>query len=402
MPELLHLIGIGYKILTPEEEALLQRVGRIFCFKGTLKVLERYPQLKKIQAKIKTLSSSRELISLIKNSAEEIAVLAGGDPLFYGIGERLIREFPLEKIKIYPDFTTLQVLCSRLKIPFYKVKTLSVHGRSFSLEDFLRAVDQNLYLFIYTDPEKNPAFLADLLDKKGLKGLILHVGERLGYPEERIITDKPQAIARATFSEPHCLLIENPDWGKLPLFGLTEGEILHARGMITKDEVRAVIVHKLNPPLRGVVWDIGAGSGSVSIELAGLSPHLEIYAIEKSQESCRLIEENCKKFLLSNVKVIYGEAPEGLFDLPKPQRVFVGGTSGKLKEILNFLEDLKDLKIMVFSFVTYENLKEALEFFKEKSHQIDLIQLQINKFSSLKDYHYFKPENPLFILKVVK
>lgn len=402
MPEMLHLIGIGYKSLTPEEEDLLQRVARIFCFKGTLRVLEKYPQLKKIQPKIETITSSQELLSLLKNSSEEIAILAGGDPLFYGIGERLLIEFPLEKIKIYPDFTTLQILCSRLKIPHYKVKTLSLHGRSFSWEDFLRAVQQNPYLFIFTDPEKNPAFLADLLDKRGFKDLILHVGERLGYPEERIITGNPEALALASFLEPNCLLIENPDWGKLPLFGLTEREILHARGMITKDEVRAIILHKLNPPLRGVIWDVGAGSGSVSMDLAGLSPYLEIYAIEKDQESCKLIEENCKKFKLSNVKVVYGEAPEVLFDLPQPQRVFVGGTSGKLKEILNFLEGLKELRIMVFSFVTLENLNEALGSFKEKSYQIDLIQLQINKFSSLKGYHYFKPENPIFILKVVR
>lgn len=402
MSKVLHILGIAYKPLTKEEEALLFRVPKIYCLKGTLKLFERYPQFEKVREKIVVFSRLHELITALKEGFEEVIVLASGDPLFCGIGETLLREFPKESIKIYPDLTTPQVLCAKVKIPFYKVKVISMHGRIFSEEEFLREVSSNPYLFIYTDPEKNPTFLALLLLEKGFENLILYVGEKLNYPDEKITSGSPKVISQKTFSEPNSLLIENPDWGRQSLLGLKEEEILHEKGMITKDPARAVILHQLEPPQRGVIWDIGAGSGSVSLELARLSPHLEIYAIEREKNCCKLIEKNCQKFFLPNVKIIEGEAPQVLKGLPFPDRVFVGGTGGKLKEILLYLEGLENLKIKVFSFVTFENLKIAIDFYREKPYKIDLLQLQTNRFSPLRDYHYLKPENPLFIFKVLR
>lgn len=402
MVKVLHILGIGYKPLTQEEEALLLKIPKIYCLKGTLKLFERYPQFEKIKEKIVLFSRVSELISVLKKELDEVIVLAGGDPLFCGIGETLLKEFPKEFIKIYPDLTTPQILCARLKIPFYKVRVISIHGRYFSEEMFLREVSLNPYLFVYTDPEKNPAFLASLLLEKGFETLTLYVGERLNYPDEKITLGGPEKISKKTFLEPCSLLIENPKWGSHPILGLREEEILHEKGMITKDSARAVILHQLEPPQKGIIWDIGAGSGSVSLELARLSPHLEIYAIEKEKNCCKIIEKNCKKFFITNVKIIEGKAPQVLKELPSPDRVFVGGTGGKLKEILLYLEGLENLKIKVFSFVTFENLNDALCFYKEKNYKLDLIQLQIHRFSSLKDYHYLKPENPLFILKVLR
>ncbi|MEZ0344929.1 MAG: precorrin-6y C5,15-methyltransferase (decarboxylating) subunit CbiE, partial [Caldimicrobium sp.] len=397
-----YLIGIGYKPLTKEEERVLEKASKIFTFKRTEEIFKGYPQHAFFKEKIKVVKGVNELLEEIEGEREDVVVLAGGDPLLFGVGEKLISYFSQEEIKIFPDLTTPQVLCSRLKIPYYKVRIYSLHGRKFQRESFLREVLQSEYLFVYTDSENNPSFIADILEREGLNELILYVGERLGYAEERIFKGHPSELVNSKFAEPNSLLIENSNWGKHIILGIKEREIFHERGMITKDEARAIILHKLEPPLRGVIWDIGAGSGSVSLELARLSPYLEIYAIEKKENYCRLIENNCKKFLINNIKVIHGEAPEAFLNLPSPDRVFVGGTSGKLKEILNFLESLKDLKISVFSFITYENLKEALEFFKDKPYELDLLQLQVNKFSSLKDYHFFKPENPLFILKVIK
>lgn len=402
MSKKIYLIGIGYKPLSKNEEQALERASKIFTFKRTEEIFKEYPQYTFFREKIKVIKRIDELLEEIKEEVGEVVVLAGGDPLLCGVGEKLISYFPQEKISIYPDLTTPQILCSRLKIPYYKVKIYSLHGRKLERESFLREILQREYLFVYTDSDNNPSFIADTLKREGQNNLILYVGERLGYPEERIFKGQPSELVNLKFAEPNSLLIENPNWGRHNVLGIRNREIFHERGMITKDEARAVILHKLEPPMRGIIWDIGAGSGSISLELARLSPHLEIYAIEKRKDFCKIIEDNCKKFLISNIKVIHGEAPEALLDLPFPERVFVGGTSHNLSTILDFLEGLKDLKIVVFSFITYENLKEALEFFKNKSYEIDLIQLQVHKFSSLSDYHFFKPENPLFILKVVR
>ncbi len=402
MSRTLYLIGIGYKPLTEEEEKALKRVTKIFTFKKTEEIFKRYPQYSLVKEKIKIVKRVDELLEEIERESGEVIILAGGDPLTFGVGEKLLSHFSKDEIKVYPDLTTPQILCSRLKIPYHKIKIYSLHGRTLKREAFLREVLQNEYLFVYTDSEKNPSYIADFLKRENLDYLTLFVGERLGYPEERILKGKPSELVNQTFREPNSLLIVNPDWGKEILLGIKERKIFHEKGMITKDEARAIIIHKLEPPLRGVIWEIGAGSGSISIELARLSPHLEIYAIEKRKDYCDFIERNCQKFLVSNIKIIHGEAPEALLNLPPPERVFVGGNSGRLIEILEFLEGLKSLKITLFSFITYENLKEALEFFKNKPYEMDLIQLQVNRFSPLKDYHLFKPENPLFILKVTK
>ncbi|MGB9761680.1 MAG: precorrin-6y C5,15-methyltransferase (decarboxylating) subunit CbiE [Caldimicrobium thiodismutans] len=400
MSKIINIIGIGYKTLSQEEERILKKVSKIVLFRTTEELFKRYPIYSEVKNKLKIVKKIEELFKEIEEERNELVLLSGGDPLFFGIGETLLKYFKEYEIKIYPDFTTPQILSSRLKIPFYKMNFYSLHGRTFKREEFLQKIAQSLYLFVYTDSKNNPSFIASFLEKEGLNHLRLYIGERLGLPEEKIIIGSPSTIKTYSFAEPNSLIIENPSWGKEPIFGLSEAGILHEKGMITKDEARAIIIHKLEPPLKGIIWDIGAGSGSISLELARLSPQLEVYAIEKEKKSLELIEENVKKFWVPNLKVVYGEAPEVLSTLPSPHRVFVGGTSGRLKEILEFLLDLEELKIIVFSFVTYENLKNTLTFFENKPYSKELIQVQINKFSTIKAYHYFKPENPLFILKV--
>jgi len=402
MAKTIHLVGIGYKPLNKETENLLKGISKIFAFKGTIKIFENYSVAKEVKNLIQVVEKLDELIQRIKEEDKEVAVLASGDPLFFGIGEKLLEVFPRDSIKVYPDLTTPQVLCSRLKIPFYKVKVFSLHGRSLNLKNFLREVSENPYLFVYTDKEQDPSFIAKLLCEEAFEGVILHIGERLQSPEERVISGSPKEFLDKVFHYPHCILIENRKWGKEPKLGFRESEILHDKGMITKDEVRAIILHKLRPPLRGVIWDIGAGSGSISLELARLSPYLEVYAIEKKEEYCKIIEKNSQRLRLPNVRVVYGEASQVLKTLPEPDRVFVGGSSGRLQEILLFLETLKKTEIFVFSFITLENLYETYNFYKEKGIEPEILQVQVNRLRPLGGFLGFKAENPIFLLVVSK
>jgi len=402
MAKTVYLIGLGYKPLSPEEKVILKKVSKIFSFKGTLKIFERYPVYKDLKKSIEVVERIEKLIEKIKSTDNEVSVLAGGDPLFFGIGERLLEVFPKDSIRIYPDLTTPQILCRSLKIPFYKVRVYSLHGRTFTKEAFLREVAENQYLFVYTDMEQNPSFIAKLLIEEGFDRVVLHIGEKLGSHKEMIFSGKPEDFFEKKFLYPNSCLIENPEWGKAALLGFRKNEIIHKNGMITKDEVRAIILHKLRPHLRGIIWDIGAGSGSISLELAKLSPHLEIYAIEKNKDYCKIIEENCKKFKIPNVKIVCEEAPEVLDRLPKPDRVFVGGSSGKLRKIFHYLEGLTKTEILVFSFITLENLYEAYNFYKEKKIEPEILQVQVNRLKSLKDFLAFKAENPIFLLVVSK
>ncbi len=404
MVKKIYLFGIGYKPLSYKEKDLLIKISKIFCFEKTFNLLNTsplYSSLKdSIKSSIRVIKKVEEIFSILEKEEEEVAILTSGDPLFFGIGEKLLKHFPSEKIEIYPDLTTPQILASRLKIPFYKLKVLSFHGRSFHREIFINEILRNPYLFVYTDSKNSPTLLSKVLKEEGFTFCKIYVAERLGTKEEKIIEGFPEEFSQFLFLEPNSIIVENLRWGEETIFGIKNGEISHKGGMITKDEIRAIIIHKLEPPLKGIIWDIGAGSGSISLELAKLSSSLEIYAIEKKPDLVTLIKENLKKFYLPNVKVIEGVAPEVLKELPEPNRVFVGGSSGRLKDLIVFLENLKKLKIIVFSFVSLENLYLALDFYQKKSYSIDLSQIQINKMKPLSSYSFLTPENPIFILKI--
>ena len=185
-------------------------------------------------------------------------------------------------------------------------------------------------------------------------------------------------------------------------FGLKESEIFHKRGMITKDEVRAVVIHKLRLPRKGVFWDIGAGSGAISVECALLNSKLKVYAIEKEPAACEIIKKNKEKFELFNLKIIKGSAPECLRELDEPDRVFIGGSGGKLKEILEFLVAFDKLKLMVLTAISLDTLYKSLHFLEIHDFKVEVSQITVNRLEKLGEQKVFKALNPIFIVKAEK
>lgn len=402
MKQRIYVLGFGYKPFTFEEEELLLRATRVYLFSSQVEPFkERYPIFQKIWPKIRVINKLEELYLELEKTQEEVVILSTGDPLFFGLGETLLKRFPPELISIYPDLSTLQVFCAKLKIPVALVKAFSLHGRDDQQERLWQEIEFHPYLFLLTDSKNSPTYIARLLCERGLTELILHVGERLNTLEEKIYSGKPKEFSQRLFKEPNCLMIENPSWGSRLLFGLKEEEIEHRNNMITKDEVRAVILHKLGLPRRGVFWDIGAGSGAVSLEAALLSPELKVFSIEKDRHSIELILKNKKKFNLHNLEVIYGEAPYALQGLPLPHRVFLGGSGGKLEENLFFLKGLTSLERIVATFVSLKNLQKAYSIL-EDSHILKVTQIQVNRGKSIGGSFYLKAENPVFILQAEK
>lgn len=400
----IHIFGIGFKYLSAKERELLKKIPKILIFHSHIKILQEDPTLyDEIKEKLSPIKNLNQLWDIVndKNLKEDIALFATGDPLFFGIADTLLKHIPKEELLIYPDLSTLQVLCARLKIPFHKVKTLSFHGRPLSEEILIANVITHPYLFLFTDSSNTPSFIAKLLYEKGLNQLKFHVGEGLGTLSEQIYSGEIKEFLELSFKEPNSLLIENPYWGEDPLLGITEEEISHLKGMITKDEVRAIVIHKLKPPKRGILWDIGAGSGSISLEIAKLSPDLRVFAIEKDLKQHQLIEENKRKFNLFNLETVMGEAPEVLSSLPLPNRVFIGGSGNKLESILQYLLNLKSLEIIVATFVSLENLQLATNLL-EGIFNLHISQVQINRLSTLNSYKYLRAQNPIFVFQAIK
>jgi precorrin-6Y C5,15-methyltransferase (decarboxylating) len=168
------------------------------------------------------------------------------------------------------------------------------------------------------------------------------VAENIGLENEKIFCGNLLEGSKHSFSLLNvlCLLVPSlPDNSSYNYrFGLTEDSIQHSRGLITKSEVRAATLHQLQLPMDGILWDIGAGSGSLSIEAARANPGLTVYAIEHKAEELENIKNNIVKFRCYNIVPVFGRAPEALDQLPKPDRVFIGGSSGSLPEIIELLD----------------------------------------------------------------
>lgn len=269
----------------------------------------------------------------------DVAVLASGDPMFFGIGRRLIEKFGRNRMKVYPELSSVQHLFSYFKVHWDDVFFLSLHGR-----DAQRATGSILShekVLLLTDginrPELTAQQLCSFLGPERSRQIHAYVGENIGMQGERFVSGHLRDVAEMKFGPLCCMLLvrKSRKISPQPVLGLTEDRIVHSRGLITKNEVRAAVLHSLALGQKSVLWDIGAGSGSVSLEASRLQQDLLVYAIEKNDDQYVNILNNIDKYGVFTMKAVKGEAPEVLENLPSPDRVFIGGSGGNLKEIIN-------------------------------------------------------------------
>ena len=281
----------------------------------------------------------------LKQSARElmqgdVVVLASGDPLFFGIGRTLLHFFGPDRIVIHPALSSMQLAFSRFKIPWDDARFISLHGREMkNLAATLLSHDK---IFLFTDRTSSPDRIAiSLLTECGRvidAEYVIHVAENIGLENEHLHTGTISAIAQQTFAPLNVMILlrtKASSASAAPSFGLREEEITHSRGLITKNEVRAASLHALRLPRQGVLWDVGAGSGSVGLEAARLFPELLVFAVEKEDEQIKNIQKNREQFQAWNLKPLQGSAPQVLADLPAPDRVFIGGSGGQLRAIID-------------------------------------------------------------------
>jgi precorrin-6Y C5,15-methyltransferase (decarboxylating) len=266
---------------------------------------------------------------------------------------------------------------------------------------------------ILTDRVNNPVVIANIL-KSSIANrqsqFTMHVCERLGYPDEKITKGTPAEIASASFSDPNVVIIirqktEVPASGegirqKSEIrFGLREDEIDHERGLITKDEVRAATLHKLRLPGRGVLWDIGAGSGSVSLEAARLCPGLRVVAVEKEQGRIDAMTTNMQRFNAGNVEIIKGSAPDALTGLPAPDRVFIGGSGGNLGDIIRLVNEKMPAGVVVINAASLDTLSDALAVLDANGFSTEVAEISVSRSKIVAGKRLMSALNPVFIIQ---
>ncbi len=337
----IELIGVSSQTLDAQQLAILEG-----CY--AVVVSRRHvPLVRSVSSLLLSMTPVTEMLDLVEESLlhGDVAVLASGDPLFFGIGKTLLQRFDPEQVVIRPALSAVQLACARFKVAWDDMALLSLHGRP--LGDIPGRVLRHAKVMLFTDTTNSPdqvaAALFDVLtacgDQEKLHGVRVRVAENLGLDDERLFEGSLEDIRTMSFGPLNMMLVEHAVQPGKSRFGLTEHEIDHSRGLITKNEVRAAALHKLCLPQEGVLWDIGGGSGSVSVEAACLNPDLSVFIVEKKPEEQENIRRNIKKFNTYNVHLVCGEAPAGLGGLPNPDRVFIGGSGSQLEEVVEHAQE---------------------------------------------------------------
>ena len=328
------------------------------------------------------------------------AVVMSGDTGFFSGTKKLL---PLLKgcdTAVLPGLSSLSYLCARLKTSYEDVRTVSLHGRQHNIVPEVRANDR---LFTLVGGERGMNDLCRALTEGGLGDVCVSVGQRLGYPEERVIRGTAAELAEGVFDPLCAALIENPHPDAVVTPGLPDEVFLRSgEGSpvvpMTKSEVRAVCLSKLRLTERSVCWDIGAGTGSVSVEMALQAKKGRVCAVERREDAAALLEQNREKFALENLHVVRGSAPDACGDLPAPTHVFIGGSAGNMREILSLLLAKNPGVRIVATAVSLESAAELTECLTAFPFaETEVVSLQTARDRRAGHYHLMTGQNPIYI-----
>lgn len=313
----------------------------------------------------------------VKKSGENWLVFASGDPLFFGIGNTLKRELPDANFVFYPVFNSLQLLAHRFGINYGEFKTVSLTGRDWHAFD-KALLHGEKRLAILTDRKNTPATIAQRMLEFGYNNYRMFYGQCLGGENERIAELSLQDASTFPFSHPNCFFLEMTE-DRIPRKGIpeTDFEILEGRPkMITKMAIRMLTLAALQLHNKKVFWDVGACTGSVSIEARLHFPDVKVVAFEKRKESLEIIKKNARKFQTPGIQLFIGDYAEmDKVNQEQPDAVFLGGYGGKMEVILNDVNaHLLHGGIIVFNSVSEQSENSFLCWARKNNYQLQIQQ----------------------------
>jgi precorrin-6Y C5,15-methyltransferase (decarboxylating) len=402
-----YIVGIGDDGKKSLSASVLDMVEEAEVLFGGERHLSFFPDVS--SQKITVKSNLSEVVDIISSNLNKkrMVVLASGDPLFYGIAKYLMNKIPKEHFEIIPNVSSMQLAFARVKESWDDAVLASIHAKP--IENLLDVVDKAKKIGIFTDDKNTPSRIADFLLKSGIGGFKAYVCENLGGEDERVTETELGDLSNMEFSPLNVLILVKKDeefkvestrsW----TIGIPDEEFFQRmphKGLITKQEVRVISLSKMNIRSRSVIWDIGAGSGSVSIESALIAKSGMVYAVEKNPEDVENVKKNIEKFEVKNVKVIHGLAPNCLDEIrDRPDSVFIGGSSRNMKEIIaKCVERLKPEGKVVINAATIENLYEATSGLKGCNLTFDVTLLSAARSKELIGLTRFDALNPVFVI----
>ncbi len=392
------LVGIGMGgggTLTREAREALERAD---CVIGAARMLEAVERFGKPACEEYRPDA---IAAFIAGHPEyrRLAVVLSGDPGFHSGAKKLLARLSGHRVRVIPGISSVQYLCARIGASWDDAALVSMHGQEASVAPVLKKRGK---VFALTEGQRSLRAVCRELMDAGMEDAVIHVGQRLSYPDENIVSGGPRELMNMDCDPLTALLIERaPERAPMAVGLPDEGFIREERAggrpiPMTKSEVRAVSLSKLRLTEDAVVWDVGAGTGSVTVETALLCPHGRVYAVEKDGDACDLIARNAAKQAASNVEIVRGEAPAALACLPAPTHVFIGGSGGGLGPIVDAALAANPAARIVVNAVTPESVGRIAGIMG-RFREAELVQLSVSRARGAGRVHLMEGLNPVWI-----
>ena len=392
------LIGMGSgtpELLTAQGLAALQSADLII---GAKRLLEHLPT--GCTENRKALYKPENILSCLSEfPAENAVLLYSGDTGFYSGASKLLpmlRAFGVSA-RVVPGISSVQLLSAAIGRPWQDWKLVSAHGCVCDpAAECLTA--EGRPVFFLTGGTETPATLCAKLADAGLGDAHAITGENLGTPQEHLAFGTAQTLAANACTPLSVLLIEHTVLPARRAPGFPDDAFIRGEVPMTKQEVRAAALAKLAVRPTDTLWDVGAGTGSVSVELALAAPRGHVYAVECAPDACALIRQNREKFHAYNLFLIEGTAPQVLADLPAPDAVFIGGTKGSMTEVVDAALAKNPNARLCISAIALETLSAAISALAAHGQTAEVTQLAVSRTRPAGKLHLLMANNPIFLI----
>ena len=339
--------------------------------------------------------------SQLENESGKILILVSGDPGVFSLLPVIKKRYPDENITVLPGISSLQAICAKAGETWHNAAILSGHGRTLSAGKFLNTVERNRITVLFCDRNISPSWACE--KSACISGVEVVIGSCLGGNDERIFSGSPQDFAGCKFPELSIILIRNNNPYTPERLFLRDKDFIRDKNIVmTNESVRSVIISRLEMGNDSVFWDIGAGSGSISVNAGNIFPYSEIHAVDFNPKSAELISRNAAKFHLHNITVHNSRALEVIDELPGPTHIFIGGTDGELAGLFAKIKAMKNPLRVVIACVTLETFTEAYTIFRELRN-FEAVQISASSSKTLTpSLTMMKANNPVMILSAEK
>ncbi len=357
--------------------------------------------LKKYNDNVQTMGVT-ETVEYIKEKASAegtVLVAASGDTGFYSIASTISKrvDVPVE-IQYMAGIGSLAYFAAKIKLGYENMKLISLHGKEKSIVPF---VCYNRYVFSLSGGYLKAHDIIKELCEAGLKDAYVYVGENLSCWEERILEGRAEELLGLEFEDLAVLIIRNDNFASM-YRTLRDEDFIRGKSPMTKAAVRNLSVSALEIQPGDVVYDVGAGTGSVTCAMALKACESTVYAVEKEPEALELLQQNMDKLGILNIKYREGLAPEGMEDFPPADKVFIGGSSGNMASIVDEILKKNEKTVFVVTAITLETINEAVQVFNSKEFDTEISCINASVAKKLGRYNMMLAENPVYIVRGVK